>query len=292
MKYVLFNSLSNNSRGESDAKQWASQHYDENAQFVTVIGLDYKKFFEGLTEDDEVVLCGGDGTLNYFVNEIYGFEFKNKLFYVKCGSGNDFYNDVQSYEKDSKVDLLPFIQSLPCVSVNGLKRRFINGIGYGVDGDTCLYGDQIKEQDPSATINYSGIAIGLLLGTFKDSDKNKIAFQPRHAKVTVDGQVAEFDNVWVACAMNGRFYGGGMNAAPNQDRLNNDGTCSLTVLSSKGRILTLLRFPTFSSGKHSGKKFIHSFKGKHITVEFDKPCALQIDGDVVKDVTTYSVDFD
>ena len=31
---------------------------------------------------------------------------------------------------------------------------------------------------------------------------------------------------------------------------------------------------------------------KNITVTFDKPCALQIDGDVVKDVLTYTVDYD
>ena len=92
--------------------------------------------------------------------------------------------------------------------------------------------------------------------------------------------------------MNGRYYGGGMMAAPKQDRLNNGGTCTVTTLTSKGRLFTLLRFPTYSSGKHDGKKFIKSVSGKHVTVTFDKPCALQIDGDVVKDVLTYTVDYD
>ena len=36
-------------------------------QDVTKIS-DYKTFFEGLNADDELVLCGGDGTLNRFIN--------------------------------------------------------------------------------------------------------------------------------------------------------------------------------------------------------------------------------
>ena len=32
--------------------------------------------------------------------------------------------------------------------------------------------------------------------------------------------------------------------------------------------------------------------GRKVTVSFDEPCALQIDGDVVKDVLTYSVEVD
>ncbi|MDI9503492.1 MAG: hypothetical protein QM205_00835 [Bacillota bacterium] len=39
------------------------------------------------------------------------------------------------------------------------------------------------------------------------------------------------------------------------------------------------------------KKYITSFVGKKITVIYDAPCALQIDGEVVPDVTTYTVQF-
>ena len=150
MKYVLYNPLANNKRGESDARTWANAYGAGEAVFQSVIGLDYKAFFDGLTAEDEVTLCGGDGTLNYFVNEIYGYEFKMPLFYAKCGTGNDFYKDVEAYEKNGKIDLKPFIVNLPLVTVNGIKKRFINGIGYGVDGDTCLMGDKVREKDPGA----------------------------------------------------------------------------------------------------------------------------------------------
>lgn len=292
MKYVLFNPLANNKRGETDARTWANAYGAADAVFQSVIGLDYKKFFDDLKEDDEVTLCGGDGTLNYFVNEIYGYDFKMPLYYAKCGTGNDFYKDVEAYEKNGRIDLKPFIVNLPLVTVNGIKKRFINGIGYGVDGDTCLMGDKVREKDPGAAIDYSKIAIGLLLGTYKDLEGHKHAFDPKNAVVVADGKEYKFSNVWLASAMHGRYYGGGMMAAPSQDRLNNGGKCTVMTYSSKGRLITLLRFPAFSGGKHDGKKYLKPVTGKHVTVTFDKPCALQIDGDTVKNVTTYSVDYD
>lgn len=292
MIYVLFNPLSDNSRGEQDARMWAEANLKGKPEFKSVIKLDFKGFFDALSKDDEVILCGGDGTVNRFINDMYGYDFKCKLFYAKCGSGNDFYNDVEQYEKDGKVEFTQFLKDLPLVTVNGIKARFINGIGYGIDGDCCVVADKIKEQDKDAKIDYSSIAVGLLLGTGKLPDGTKTVFDPRHCKVEADGKVYEFDNVWLAASMHGKFYGGHMMAAPGQDRLNNGGHCTLTVLSSKGRVPTLLRFPTFSSGKHDGKKFITHIVAKHVKVTFDSPCGLQIDGDVVKDVVSYTVDYD
>jgi len=283
MIYILFNPLANNSRGEEDARRFANNNIKEEVKFVSVIGLDFVKFFEPLTKKDKVVLCGGDGTVNRFANDTYGMKFNCELYYAKCGSGNDFYRDVVQYEENGMVEFTQFISKLPLVTVNGIKRRFINGIGYGIDGDTCLVGDEIREKDPNAVINYTNIAIGLLL--------KKDGFQTKQATVEVDGKKYEFDNVWLSSAMYGKFYGGGMMAAPKQDRLHNNNTCTVTTLSSKGRLITFLRFPGFSGGKHEGKKHIVELVGKKIKVTFDKPCALQIDGDTVKDVTTYTVEF-
>ncbi len=36
------------------------------------------------------------------------------------------------------------------------------------------------------------------------------------------------------------------------------------------------------------EKIVKVIKGKEITVEFDRPCALQIDGETVLGVTSYS----
>lgn len=278
MIYVLYNPLANNSHGQQAAEKWA-ERLTIKPTFKSVIGLNFKELLKKVKPSDEVILCGGDGTLNCFANDTYGIKFNCKLSFAKCGSGNDFYRDVADKEEEGRIDLKPYLKYLPLIKVNGIKRHFLNGIGYGIDGDTCLIGDEIRQKDSNAKIDYTKIAISLLLGKFKT----------KVAEIEVDGVKSTFKHVWLASAMNGKYYGGGMMAAPSQDRLNAKHECDLVVLSSMGRINTLLRFPKFSSGKHDKKRFITHFHGKHIKVTFSMPCALQIDGEVVKNVTTYEV---
>jgi len=280
MTYLLFNPLANNSKGEQDARMWAS---DNNAkcEFKSLLEIsDMKAFFDGLGEDDDVILTGGDGTLNRFANDVYGYGFKNPVYYVKCGSGNDFYRDNEKYAKDGRIDLRPFLKDLPLVTVNGIQRRFLNGIGYGIDGETCRIGD-IQRATSDKPVSYSKIAIRLLLGSYK----------LKKATVTVDGRTSKFENVWMASTMKGRFYGGGMMVAPAQDRFNKEGTVSVVALYKKSRLITLMRFPSLNKGEHVNKKdWVTVQTGKKVTVSFDQPCALQIDGDVIENVLTYSVE--
>ena len=129
-------------------------------------------------------------------------------------------------------------------------------------------------------INYAGIAIKGLLFHYK----------PTHAKVTVDGVTSEFDRVWLAPSMNGRLYGGGMNIAPEQDRLAKPKTLSLVVLHGSGKLKTLVVFPSIFKGEHvKHTEMVSIMTGKEITLEFDRPVALQIDGETVLDVTRYTV---
>ena len=88
--------------------------------------------------------------------------------------------------------------------------------------------------------------------------------------------------------MKGRFYGGGMMVAPNQDRLS--GEVSVVVYHAKSRLKALMSFPSIFKGEHIKKeKMVSIYTGKEITVKFDHSCALQIDGETVLDVTEYKV---
>ena len=94
MTYLLYNPLANNSKGEQDARQWAASNNVE-CEFTSLLGItDMKAFFDGLSEGDDVILTGGDGTMNRFANDVYGYEFKNPVYYVKCGSGKTSGNAV------------------------------------------------------------------------------------------------------------------------------------------------------------------------------------------------------
>ena len=138
-------------------------------------------------------------------------------------------------------------------------------------------GDELKEKSDKP-INYTGIAIKGLLFHFK----------PVKAKVIVDGVTEEFTKVWLTPTMKGRFYGGGMMVAPNQNRKGT--TVSTVVYRTGSKLKALMVFPSIFKGEHIKKeKMVKVFTGKEITVEFDRPTALQIDGETVKNVTTYTV---
>ena len=84
MKYYIHNELSNN----------GIKPKIEGVELIRAVGLDYKKFFKELKSEDEVVFLGGDGTVNYLINEIDGMNVKNNIYLLANGSGNDFLNDI------------------------------------------------------------------------------------------------------------------------------------------------------------------------------------------------------
>lgn len=281
MKYVLMNPKANNGQGESDAREWA-KCLNEEVTYVNVLETkDMKAFVAGLNPEDVIIVSGGDGTLNHFVNDVADIEFANECYYVKSGSGNDFYRDNKAYCNElGMIPLNQFMKNLPIVHVNGISRRFLNGIGYGLDGEACRIGEEMR-MTTTKKINYTNIAIKQLLGGYKLN----------HATITVDGEVHEFDHVWLAPTMKGRYYGGGLMVTPNQNRFDPENRVSVCCIYKKSRLVTLLRFPSLNKGEHIKKKdWCSTFVGKNIEVKFAKPCSLQIDGEVVKDVTSYTVE--
>ena len=90
--------------------------------------------------------------------------------------------------------------------------------------------------------------------------------------------------------MKGRYYGGGMKVAPAQDRRDKEKLVSSVVFRGPSRIFTLIVFSSIFKGEHiKHKKMIHIVKGKEVEVTFNRPTALQIDGETVLNVTTYKV---
>ena len=85
MKYYLYNSKANNGIKPDIAGA---------VELIDAVGLDYKDYFSKLSPEDEVVLVGGDGTLNYFINAMRGTEIKNNVYLYGSGTGNDFLTDI------------------------------------------------------------------------------------------------------------------------------------------------------------------------------------------------------
>ena len=277
--YVLYNPKAGSGHCEQTADKLKALFPNDELFFRSVLEMgDLPGFLDALKADDCVILCGGDGTLNHFINDLDGYKPQNEILFYAAGTGNDFMNDLGKPADADPFVINQYLNDLPTVTVNGKTSRFLNGIGYGIDGYCCEVGDDMREKSDKP-INYTSIAIKGLLFHYKPCD----------ATVTVDGKTEAFRRVWLASTMFGKCYGGNMRPTPDQDRSKTD-SVSVIVYHNCGKIKALTAFPDFSAGKHAKHdKIMKVFTGREVTVTFSHPQALQIDGETVKNVTTYTV---
>ena len=276
--YVFYNPLSGNGRCADDVQTIKSILKDEIVMCDMTKSATYEETLFSMTEDDKLVLCGGDGTLNRFINLTDGIKIKADILYYPMGSGNDFAFDLGKKRGDEPFSIKEYIKDLPAVTVKNKTYRFLNGVGYGIDGYCCEEGDRIRTTSDK-NVNYTSIAIKGLLFKYK----------PTSAKVTVDGVEHTYKKVWIVPTMNGRYYGGGMMPTPDQSREAQDGKISVMIFHDTSKLKTLMIFPSLFKGAHvKHKNAIDIFCGHEITVEFDTPRALQIDGETIRNATSYT----
>ncbi len=276
--YVLFNPLAGNGTAEGGIDSLADK-LGAPIEKCDITKIDsYADFFSAVGSDDSVILCGGDGTLNRFINATENVYIPCDIIYFAAGTGNDFLTDTGKSCEECPFSIKEYIQNLPVTIVNGKSYRFINNVGYGIDGYCCEVGDKLKAESTKA-VNYTGIAIKGLLFHYK----------PTNAIVIVDGVEHSFKKVWLAPTMKGKYYGGGMMAAPEQDRKDPEGELSVMLFYGHGKIKTLMAFPSIFKGEHVKKtNMVKILRGKEITVKFDSPRTVQIDGETIVGVSEYT----
>lgn len=274
--YFLFNPISGTSFSSETLEQ-LQQQLDVQLTALDVTQIqNYQELFDKLESEDLLIIAGGDGTLNRFANLTDGMTYPCEVLYYPCGTGNDFARDMEQEPKCKPFPINQQLQNLPTVEIKGQKYRFINGIGFGIDGYCCEIGDEMRKI-PGKKVDYTAIAIrGLLMD-----------YVPTNVTVTVDGERYEYKKVWLAPTMLGRFYGGGMIPCPQQRREQDN--LSVMVFQGTGKLRSLMIFPSIFQGKHvKHSKNIHVHAGKEISVTFDQPRPLQVDGETILNVTSYT----
>ena len=276
---ILFNPHSRSDRGEQAARQLMLRLGKGDVQLVDMTCVtDYRSFFSQLDAGCRVIVCGGDGTLNRFLNDIAGMALPASLCYYAAGSGNDFCKDIGQRDAQQPVELAPYIQNLPQVSVGGNKLRFLTGVGCGLDGHCCVVADRARMRG-FRKIPYVLVAfLGLLY-----------QYKPSSAEVTVDGVTTRYEKVWMMSAMKGRYFGGGIKITPDQSRSDPEGLLSAVVISGCGRLRIMTLFPSIFKAKHlQYTQYVHVVKGHEITMRFDRPVSAQVDGETFVNVQQIS----
>ena len=186
-QYVLYNPHAGNGTAEEAAKTLAETKPDSCVLLNMTAIESYASLLSGIAAEDTLTVCGGDGTLNRFINDTNGLDIPCEVYYLAVGSGNDFLRDLDKTPDGTPVCITRYIRDLPVTEVKGKTYRFLNNVGYGIDGYCCEVGDEQKAKSVKA-VNYTAIAIKGLLFHYK----------PKNAVITVDGKEYSFRKVWLA----------------------------------------------------------------------------------------------
>lgn len=275
--YIIYNPSAGDGNGKEEAEILYVVYPDSILININRI-RDYRIFLSGMDTSDRVILCGGDGTLNRFVNSSKDIDIKSEIYFYSAGNGNDF---VQDLGKDKgctpDFEIYPYIKELPSVRINGEQRLFINGIGYGMNGFCMKTSDADSRSRRQNRFSSKVDAVRGFLFQYKPIDMT----------ITMDGKSYIYKKVWLAYTMKGRYLGGVM-VAPEQNRLDESKKLSFVVVHGVGRWKALRLFLSMINGKHAkGKKGVEMLRGKKIHVSFGEPVSVQLDGDMVTNVQEY-----
>ena len=214
---------------------------------------------------DQVWIAGGDGTVNYFVNQYNNIKIPLCIF--NGGTGNDFYSLL--YGKTTVSEQIEHIlQSTPKPIDAGKcnDRYFLNGVGIGFDGAVAkgLQG-----------VNKFGGKTSFMLAVLK----HIIFYKEQHYTISSAEKTVEGKFMMISIA-NGIRYGGGFFVAPMAKA--DDGLLD-TILVKPLSVFKRLRYlPVIEKGKHLSLPFIDYYNTQKIIIKSDQPIQSHLDGEYLE----------
>lgn len=310
MFHVIVNPSSSSGRGKS---KW-----DKIESRFKQSGVPYKVHYSsptnpiemicgkltGTGEECNLVVLGGDGTMNAVVNGIRDFEH-TKVGFIQTGSGNDL---MKGLGFDKKIDALtdsilqgevrrvcdigrvtfhnrsslldPFTHR-PVVPVRDdndeageapATRLFNISTGIGFDAAVCERADSsvfktVLNKIRMGKLIYIAEAIHMIL-----------ASPMVDMRITCDGEETLRPKTLFAVVMNTCYEGGGFKFCP--DAVSDDGLLDLFGANDLNRMNFFRIFPTAYDGSHLRFKGLFTGRGKSITIKSDVPLWVHTDGEV------------
>ena len=95
--YILYNPFAGNNTGERSALKIKAKIEPKMEHPVELVDMtkieDYKDFFQAHSGAG-IIICGGDGTLNRFINETSEIDFENKIFSKIVDKDKEFFEFI------------------------------------------------------------------------------------------------------------------------------------------------------------------------------------------------------
>lgn len=224
--------------------------------------LAWPSTFEEFTD---VWIIGGDGTLNYFLNQYPTIELPLVIF--KGGTGNDFawklYGHCSNMEQFNLV-----MQATPKPVDAALCNEiiFMNGVGIGFEG---------KVLQSMKAIRYIGGHFGYYLAVIKEI----LFFKESLFKIYSENIVAE-NKYLLVMINNSSRTGGGFHVSPKASV--NDGLLDLVTARPLNIFKRFLYLPKIEKGNHLKLSFVQHVTGEQFNVECEKELPAQLDGEFIK----------
>lgn len=243
-----------------------------------------------------LVVLGGDGTLNEVINGIKDFS-RVRIGLIPTGSGNDFARGVgqktgveESVKRvlSSQEDLL---LDLGRVTYEGGKGPYFFAIssGIGMDAIVCKKAFTSKLKTFLNKLKMGKLTYLLItVQTLATMKTGKLSVKTaKNAPGGDNGKVEEgkifFKKLIFAATMNLRAEGGGVPMAPKADP--SDGKLSVCFAHGVPKFMTYFILPFLVLAKHEKLPCFHIEKFEWLRMELEEPMTLHADGEYMGEVS-------
>lgn len=226
-------------------------------------------------EYDIIVAVGGDGTVNEVATGLIGSTAS--LAIIPTGSGNDFNKIIGISTKlevafDSILAGTKKLIDLGSVTIKNFSgitqnKNFINVLGIGIDAQIAKETKRIKY--------LRGLPLYLLAAI-----KALSTYSPNKYIIT-DGDKTREEYVYLLCAGNGIYEGGGFKMLPNADP--SDSKMNICLIKKMSVLNAVPLIPRIINGTHGSHKMISMWNSKSINVSSREPFIIHGDGEIFEE---------
>lgn len=259
---IVCNVLAGGGRAILLAEKIAFQLANKNIEYV-IFKENWPTDFSYFTD---VFIVGGDGTLNYFINQYPDIDLPLVIF--NGGTGNDFHWLLyanKTLEEQMQVALYGSPKPIDIGKCNG--RYFINGVGIGFEGAVAK--DLIGKKKHSGKTSF---LITVLKNIFTYRSKN---YWIQSANELFQGKKLLVD------ISNGARAGGGFHIAPEAKV--DDGFLDIVIVASISPLQRLRYLPVIEKGKHLKISIVHHYLTREISIASDQMIQYHMDGEYFED---------
>ena len=219
----------------------------------------------------ELIVIGGDGTINEVINNYHGKE----IIYLAYGSGNDLARSIE-FKKDIEISQLLESKRFIEYDVGVVNdRKFCSGFDIGFNADI------IKRANGSKLKKYLGKYIYLLQGVI-----GILMLKKYKAKISWDSGEITTDKLYLLNAMIQPYEGGGIKFAPNAT--GQDGKLHIMIMENMSLATFVYNYLCLLLKKHNKMRKVKQITTDRLAIKTNQRY-FQIDGELINNTEQLNV---